>query len=115
MASDCLFCKIIAGAIPATLVFQDDQLVALRDINPVAPMHILFIPRRHVASLAETGPGDQALLGGLLAAAARQARAEGLAEDGYRVVINTGQDGGQSVSHLHLHLIGGRAMHWPPG
>ena len=115
MANDCLFCKIVAGDIPSKLVYQDADLVAFRDINPVAPTHILLIPRRHVASLADTAPGDRELLGSLLLAASQLARDEGLAEDGYRVVTNTGANAGQSVPHLHFHLIGGRAMHWPPG
>ena len=115
MANDCLFCKIVAGDIPSKLVYQDADLVAFRDINPVAPTHILLIPRRHVASLAATAPGDRELLGSLLLAASQLARDEGLAEDGYRVVTNTGANAGQSVPHLHFHLIGGRAMHWPPG
>jgi histidine triad (HIT) family protein len=115
MASDCLFCQIAAGAIPAKLVHQDDQLVAFRDIRPAAPTHILLIPRRHVASLDAADAGDRELLGALLLAAGRLARDEGLAEDGYRVVTNIGPNGGQSVAHLHLHLLGGRAMSWPPG
>lgn len=115
MANDCLFCKIAAGTIPATLVYQDDQLVAFRDLHPVAPTYILLIPRRHLASLADAEPGDRALLGALLQAASQIARDEGLAQDGYRVVTNTGANAGQSVPHLHFHLIGGRAMSWPPG
>lgn len=115
MVNDCLFCKIAAGEIPATLVYQDDDIVAFRDIRPVAPTHILLIPRRHVASVAAATEADQALLGVLLLAAARLARDEGLAEDGYRVVTNTGPNAGQSVPHLHFHLLGGRAMSWPPG
>lgn len=113
MATDCLFCKIAAGSIPAKLVYQDEQLVAFRDINPVAPTHILLIPRQHIASLDDAQ--DAAQLGALLLAAGRLAREEGLAETGYRVVTNTGPNAGQSVAHLHLHLIGGRAMSWPPG
>ncbi len=115
MTTDCLFCKIVAGAIPAKLVYQDDHLIAFRDISPVAPTHILLIPRRHIASLADTEPADRELLGGLLLAASELARDEGLGEGGYRVVANTGAHAGQSVPHLHFHLIGGRAMHWPPG
>ena len=115
MSIDCLFCKIAAGSIPANLVYQDEHLVAFRDINPVAPTHILLIPRRHVASLEDTRDGDRELLGGLLLAASQLARAEGLAASGYRLVTNTGAGAGQSVLHLHCHLIGGRAMHWPPG
>lgn len=113
MATDCLFCRIASGSIPAKLVYQDEQLVAFRDINPVAPTHILLIPRQHVASLDEAQ--DASLLGALLLAAGRLARAEGLAETGYRVVTNTGANAGQSVAHLHLHVIGGRSMSWPPG
>lgn len=115
MASDCLFCKIVVGAVPAKLVYQDDLIVAFRDINPVAPTHILLIPRRHVAGLDDVETSDQSLLGALLLAARQLARDEGLAEGGYRVVTNTGPNAGQSVPHLHFHLIGGRAMHWPPG
>jgi histidine triad (HIT) family protein len=114
MPPDCLFCKIIAGDIPAEVVYRDDQLIAIRDINPVAPVHILLLPIRHIASVAEALPADAELLGALNLAAARLAAEAGLAR-GYRLVINTGADGGQSVSHLHLHLIGGRAMRWPPG
>ena len=113
---DCLFCKIASGAIPAKKVFEDDQAIAFRDINPQAPVHILVVPKKHVGSLAETGgtQDDKALLGHLLALAAQIARTENLGQ-GYRTVVNTGPDGGQTVDHLHLHLLGGRAMHWPPG
>lgn len=115
MANDCLFCKIAAGTIPAKLVYQDDHVVAFRDIKPVAPVHILIIPRRHISSLDDTEPGDRELLGGLLLVASGLARDEGLVEDGYRVVTNIGENAGQSVQHLHFHLLGGRAMTWPPG
>ncbi len=115
MANDCLFCQIAAGTIPAKLVYQDDHLVAFRDIHPVAPTHILLIPRRHLASLAEAQPADRELLGGLLLAASELARDEGLTDGGYRVVANTGAQAGQSVPHLHFHLIGGRSLSWPPG
>ena len=115
MSTDCLFCKIAAGAIPAKLVYQDDHLVAFRDIHPVAPTHILLIPRRHMDSLSDTEPADRELLGGLLLVASELARDEGLSESGYRLVTNTGANAGQSVPHLHFHLIGGRAMTWPPG
>ncbi|MEP7357240.1 MAG: histidine triad nucleotide-binding protein [Anaerolineales bacterium] len=114
MAPDCLFCKIIAGDIPAEIVFRDDQLIAIRDINPVAPVHLLLLPIRHIASVAEAQAADAGLLGALDLAAVRLAAEAGLAR-GYRLVINTGADGGQSVSHLHLHLMGGRALRWPPG
>jgi histidine triad (HIT) family protein len=113
---DCLFCKIISGAIPAKKVLEDDHAIAFRDIHPQAPVHVLVVPKRHIASLAEIGAtnDDKALLGHLLALVDQIARAEHLAR-GYRTVINTGSDGGQTVDHLHLHLLGGRAMHWPPG
>ena len=112
---NCLFCKIAAGEIPAQLVYEDDRAVAFRDINPQAPTHVLVIPREHLASLADAGEGQESLLGHLLLAAARVARAGGLTEAGYRAVINNGAGAGQSVFHLHLHLLGGRPLHWPPG
>jgi histidine triad (HIT) family protein len=111
--SDCLFCRIAAGEIPARIVHQDSEVVAFHDISPQAPTHVLVIPRRHVASLAETAPGDQALLGRMLGVAADVARAEGLAS--WRLVANCGADAGQSVFHLHLHVLGGRRFSWPPG
>ncbi len=113
MSSPCLFCRIAAGEIPVALVAENPHAVAFRDIAPKAPVHLLVIPRRHVASLAEATDPDE--LGHLLALAAEVARREGLAESGYRVVANTGADGGQTVFHLHLHVLGGRAMGWPPG
>jgi histidine triad (HIT) family protein len=113
MSDACLFCRIVGGTIPATLVASNDHAVAFRDLHPQAPSHLLVIPRRHVASLAEAT--DAAELGALLLLAAEVARAEGLSDTGYRVVANTGADGGQTVHHLHLHVLGGRAMHWPPG
>jgi histidine triad (HIT) family protein len=112
---DCIFCKIVAGAIPAAKIFEDERAVAFRDINPQAPTHALVIPRAHVASLAEAGEADEALLGHLLLVAARVARDEGLAESGYRTVINTGAGAGQTVFHIHVHLLGGRRLTWPPG
>lgn len=111
----CLFCKIASKEIPARVVHEDDDVVAFADIHPAAPTHLLVIPRRHVASLADTSPADQALLGKIVATAARLAREAGLAETGYRTVMNTGPDAGQSVFHLHLHVLGGRPMAWPPG
>lgn len=111
---DCIFCKIATGAIPAKKVLEDDQLVAFFDIEPKAPTHILVIPKKHIASLAHAEPGDAALLGHLLETVAAIAREQGLAQ-GYRVVISTGPQGGQTVDHLHVHLLGGRQMHWPPG
>jgi histidine triad (HIT) family protein len=114
MTTDCIFCKIADGTIPATRLYEDDDTLAFPDLNPQAPTHILVIPKRHIASLADATPTDQPLLGHLLSAAAEVARQQGL-ENGYRIVINTGPDGGQTVSHLHLHVLGNRAMRWPPG
>jgi histidine triad (HIT) family protein len=113
--SDCLFCKIGSGQIPAKVVLQDDEVLAFDDSNPQAPVHVLVIPKRHVAALNDAGAGEQALLGRLLETAAQVARKKGLAESGYRVVVNQGRDGGQTVFHLHLHVMGGRPMTWPPG
>lgn len=110
----CLFCKIIEGSIPSTAVYQDDQCYAFADINPRAPTHILVAPRKHVDSLAHADGADRQLLGHLLWAAAKIARTRGL-HKGYRIVINHGEDGGQTVDHLHVHLLGGRALSWPPG
>jgi histidine triad (HIT) family protein len=112
---NCLFCKIVAGEIPAAKIFEDERAVVFRDINPQAPTHALVIPRAHVASLNEAGVSDEALLGHLLLGAARVARDEGLAESGYRTVVNTGAEAGQTVFHLHVHLLGGRRLTWPPG
>jgi len=113
-SSDCLFCKIVAGTIPAKRLHEDEQSIAFADINPQAPTHLLLIPKRHIASLAQATAEDTPLLGHLMAAATGLARAHGLG-GGYRIVINTGDDGGQTVHHLHLHLLGGRPMTWPPG
>ena len=112
---DCLFCRIVAGEIPADVVHQDERALAFRDINPQDPAHVLVIPRDHLESLDEATLRDEALLGHLLRVAARVANLEGLSEGGYRTVINTGAGAGQSVFHLHLHVIGGRALSWPPG
>ena len=111
--TDCLFCKIVTGAIPATVVKRDQHFVAFKDINPQAPTHLLIIPTDHVASLDQTR--DDAMLGRLLGFARELAREAGIAERGYRVVMNTKADGGQTVHHLHLHILGGRFMTWPPG
>ena len=113
-SADCLFCKIAAGTIPAKKIFEDEHALAILDINPQAPIHALVIPKKHVASLAETDAGDKALLGHLLEVA-RELAVEQRLGQGYRVIINTGPHGGQTVDHLHLHLLGGRSMHWPPG
>jgi histidine triad (HIT) family protein len=112
---DCIFCKIVAGSIPAAKVFEDERALAFRDINPQAPTHALVIPRSHVVSLSEAGEGDESLLGHLLRVAARVAREEGHAEGGYRTVINTGPDAGQTVFHIHVHVLAGRTLAWPPG
>jgi len=113
--TDCLFCKVAKGGIPATIVHEDDEVVAFRDIDPKAPVHILVIPRRHVPSLEAAADDDGALLGRLLLVARDLARSEGIAEDGFRTVLNVGADGGQTVHHLHLHVLGGRGLGWPPG
>ena len=111
----CIFCKIAAGEIPAAKIYEDDHAVAFRDINPQAPVHVLVIPRRHIASLKDATPDDEAVLGRVLLAAARVAREEGLDERGYRTIFNTGAGAGQSVFHLHVHVLGGRDLTWPPG
>jgi histidine triad (HIT) family protein len=113
MAGDCLFCRIVRGEIPAKLVAQNEHCVAFRDINPQAPTHVLVIPRVHIASLNDAK--DAATIGQLSLMATEIARSEGLAERGYRTVINTNADAGQTVFHVHLHLLGGRKMGWPPG
>jgi histidine triad (HIT) family protein len=112
---DCLFCKIATGEIPANLVYQDDRLVAFRDINPQAPTHILVIPRRHIATLNELSAEDAPLVGEMVGRAATIARELGHDEAGYRTVINCNADAGQTVFHIHLHLLAGRGMTWPPG
>lgn len=111
----CIFCKIAAGSIPAAVVHSGARLVAFRDIDPKAPVHILVIPREHLSSLDAADERHGALLGEILLLARELARAEGISERGYRTVINTGDEGGQSVHHLHLHLLGGRGLGWPPG
>ncbi len=112
--SDCLFCGIVAGDIPADIVLQDDQVVAFRDVNPQAPVHVLVIPAQHHASAAELVAADPALAGRLVQAAVQVADQEGL-DSGYRLVMNTGSDAGQTVFHVHAHVLGGRALTWPPG
>ena len=113
MADDCLFCRIARKEIPANIVFENDQYVAFRDINPQAPLHVLVVPREHVVSLNEAT--DAGLIGGLSLVAAQLAKRDGVAEAGYRTVINTNRDAGQTVFHVHLHLLGGRVLGWPPG
>ena len=112
---DCLFCRIVAGTIPATRVHEDETVIAFRDIAPRAPTHILLIPRDHIGSAADLTEADGPMLGHLFATTAEVARREGIAGAGYRVVTNVGRWGGQTVEHLHLHLLGGRAFQWPPG
>jgi histidine triad (HIT) family protein len=111
----CLFCGIVASDAPATRLYEDDEVLAIRDIAPRAPTHILLISRRHIGSALELTDADGPLLGRMFAVAADLARSEGIAEDGYRLVSNVGRWGGQSVDHLHIHLMGGRAFTWPPG
>lgn len=113
MADDCLFCRIVRKEIPAKVVMENDHVLAFRDIDPKAPTHVLVVPKEHVASLNEAT--DAAMLGRLSLAAAEIAKAEGIAESGYRTVINTNRGAGQTVFHIHLHLLGGRHMTWPPG
>ncbi|NKB33982.1 MAG: HIT domain-containing protein [Pseudomonadales bacterium] len=115
MSDDCLFCKIIAGEIPATEVYRDEDVFAFEDISPAAPTHTLVIPVKHLKDVTEAQEEDDALLGKLMLVANKIATEKGLIEDGFRYVINTGSHGGQTVYHLHLHVIGGRAMSWPPG
>jgi histidine triad (HIT) family protein len=107
---DCIFCKIVAGEIPSTKVYEDEEIIAFRDINPQAPVHIVIIPRKHIASLSDLSEDDSALVGRLVATANKLAQDEGIAEKGYRVVINCGPEGGQLVPHLHVHLLGGRKL-----
>ena len=114
-ASDCLFCKIASHQIPADVVHETDRVVAFRDINPQAPVHLLLIPKEHLTSVASLGEDHGDLLGEIVLAAAHLARAEGVATSGWRLVTNVGSDAGQSVAHLHFHLLGGRPMAWPPG
>lgn len=112
--SECLFCRIVEGEVPADIVLRTDRIVAFRDINPQAPVHVLVIPTAHYANAAEIAAADPALAGELLAAAAQVAEAEGLS-GGYRIVLNTGADAGQTVFHVHAHVLGGRDLLWPPG
>jgi histidine triad (HIT) family protein len=113
--SDCIFCKIISGDIPGDIVYQDDRVMAINDIDPKAPVHILIMPKEHIPSLLEVGEGKEDILSHILMVAGRLARDKGIAEKGFRVVNNCGEEGGQSVGHIHFHLLGGRYMQWPPG
>lgn len=112
---NCLFCKIIAGEIPSERVYEDEWMVAFKDINPAAPVHVLFVPKKHIASLDTSDPEDFALYAKVLEAIRAYARKEGFADDGYRVVNNCNGHGGQDVYHIHFHLVAGRQLQWPPG
>ena len=113
--SSCLFCKIIARDTPGAIVYEDEQCLAFRDINPQAPTHVLLVPKRHIASLNDLQPGDDQVLGELVRRAAAIAKERGISGDGFRTVFNTNSAAGQTVFHIHLHLLGGRSMAWPPG
>ncbi|MDB4916410.1 MAG: histidine triad protein [Gemmatimonadetes bacterium] len=113
MSESCLFCKIVRKEIPASIVLENEHVVAFRDIDPKAPTHVLVVPREHIATLNDVT--DAAMVGHLMLAAAEIARAEGIAESGYRSVVNCGADGGQTVFHVHVHVLGGRTLNWPPG
>ena len=111
----CVFCRIVAGEIPARKVYEDADLLAFEDLNPAAPVHVLIIPKKHVATLRDVEEAEEELIGAIFTAANRIAREKGVAEEGFRVVVNCGENGGQTVFHLHFHLLGGRRMEWPPG
>jgi histidine triad (HIT) family protein len=113
--ADCIFCRIARHEIPATVVREDEQCIAFRDLQPRAPIHVLVIPKRHIPSINDAGADDEALIGHLLAVARDVAAADGAGASGYRLVVNAGPDAGQSVDHLHLHVLGGRELRWPPG
>lgn len=112
---DCLFCKIVAGQIPAKIIYRDDLVVAFEDINPQAPHHLLIVPQKHIATLNDAHDEDRELIGSLLTTGSQLAKQLNLADDGYRVVMNTNAGAGQTVFHIHLHLLGGRQLTWPPG
>ncbi len=113
--TDCLFCKIIAREIPASIVYEDDRILAFNDIHPQAPTHVLVVPKRHIATLNDLSPDDDQIVGELARRAAAIAKERGISAGGFRTVFNTNREAGQTVFHLHLHLLGGRTMHWPPG
>ncbi len=116
MSTDnCLFCKILEGEIPAELIYESDTAVAFRDINPQAPIHALVIPRKHISTINDIDVDDEAIIGSLYSAARHIAAAEGIADEGYRAVMNCNEGAGQSVFHIHLHVLGGRRLDWPPG
>lgn len=112
---DCLFCKMVAGEIKPTTVYEDEDVLAFRDLNPQAPTHVLVIPKIHISTINDVQPDHAALVGKLFLAAQKVAAADGIAERGYRTVMNCNREAGQSVFHIHLHVLGGRGMHWPPG
>ena len=113
--SDCLFCKIRDGEIPGDIVFEDDDVLAFNDVNPQAPVHVLIIPKKHIATVNDVSPDDVGVMGKLFSAAKAIAAEQGFDEDGYRVVVNCNQRAGQVVFHIHMHLLAGRDLHWPPG
>lgn len=113
--TDCLFCRIVRREVPASIVYEDDRVLAFNDINPQAPIHVLVVPKRHIASLNELASGDDPIVGELVRRAAAIARERGVDAGGFRTVFNTNRDAGQTVFHVHLHLLGGRSLHWPPG
>lgn len=113
--NDCLFCKIIAGEIPSAKVYEDDMVYAFRDISPEAPVHVLIVPKVHITSANDLNDENAAVVGHIFAVAAKIAKTEGIADGGYRIVNNCGEDGGQTVKHLHFHMLGGRSLSWPPG
>jgi histidine triad (HIT) family protein len=115
VGTDCIFCRIVSGDVAASVVREDDDTLAFRDLDPKAPLHVLIIPKRHIASINDVADADRSLMGALFVAARHVARAEGVADDGYRVVMNAGRAAGQSVHHVHMHLLGGRELSWPPG
>jgi histidine triad (HIT) family protein len=115
MSAECLFCKMVSGEIKPNTVYEDSEVLAFRDINPQAPVHILVVPKKHIATLNDLNQRDEGLVGKLITTAARIAKESGVAESGYRTVMNCNADAGQSVFHIHLHLLGGRVMRWPPG
>lgn len=115
MSESCLFCRITRGEIPANVAHQDEEILAFHDIDPRAPVHVLIVPRKHIAGVNHTGPTDAETLGRLFQVARELARELGVADSGYRLVVNSGADAGQSVDHIHMHLLGGRPLKWPPG
>jgi len=115
LMADCLFCKIIAREIPASIVYEDERLIAIKDINPQAPTHLLLVPKRHIPTLNDLAAGDDQIVGELVRRAAAIAKDQGIDAGGFRTVFNTNRDAGQTVFHIHLHLIGGRSLSWPPG